>query len=173
MVAVTSNQINVLTPSVPTGSDTVAVTTAAGTSTLFFTSIEPVEPAFFIWPGSQVVATHLDYSYAVKNGTFTLATVAAKPGETIILWGTGFGVTNPAAPDGQVVPPGAHTLSGVGVTVGGQPVTVLGAALASGLAGVYQIAIQLPASLANGDYTIVATVSGTQSISSVVMTVHQ
>ena len=171
IAAVTAGQINVFTPSLATGSAPVTVTTAAGTNTPFYTAIEAVEPAFFAWPGSQAVATHLDYSYAVKNGTFSLTTVAAKPGEAIILWGTGFGVTTPSAPGGQVVPSGAYTLNGVKVTVGGQPVAVLGAALASGLAGVYQIAIQLPAALADGDYPVVATINGAQSPASIFLTV--
>jgi uncharacterized protein (TIGR03437 family) len=106
IVAVTSNQINVLTPSLGTGSVPVTVTTTAGTSGSFATAIQTVEPGLFAWPGNQVVATHLDYSFAVQNGTFSVTTVPAKPGEAIILWGTGFGVTIPAAPDGQVVPPG-------------------------------------------------------------------
>jgi uncharacterized protein (TIGR03437 family) len=173
IVAVTSNQINVLTPSLGTGSVPVTVTTTAGTSGSFAIAIQTVEPGLFAWPGNQVVATHLDYSFAVQNGTFSVTTVPAKPGEAIILWGTGFGVTIPAAPDGQVVPPGTHTVNGVTVTVGGQPVTVLGTALTSGLAGVYQIAIQLPASLPNGDYLVVATVDGAQSPSNVLITVQK
>lgn len=36
-------------------------------------------------------------------------------------------------------------------------------ALATGLAGLYQVAIQVPASLADGDYPVIASVSGQQS----------
>ena len=60
---------------------------------------------FFLWPGSQAVATRQDYSYAVKPGTFAGATtVAAKSGEIIILWATGFGPTTPSALSGVSVP---------------------------------------------------------------------
>jgi uncharacterized protein (TIGR03437 family) len=173
VAAVTPNQINVLTPNLATGSVSVAVTTTAGTSSSFFTDTTAVEPSLFTWPGSPAVATHLDYSAAVENGTFSMSTVASQPGETIILWGTGFGTTTPPAPDGQVVPPGAYTLDGVSVTLGEQPVNVLGTAMSPGLAGVYQIAIQIPASLANGNYPVVATVNGTQSPSSVLITVQK
>jgi uncharacterized protein (TIGR03437 family) len=172
IVAVTPNQINVLTPNVRAGSIPVTVTTAAGTSAPFNTSTQTIEPGLFAWPGNQIVATHLDYSYAVQNGTFSAATVPAKPGEAIILWGTGFGVTTPAAPDGQVVPPGNYALNGITVTLAGQPVTVLGTAMTSGLAGVYQIAIQLPANIPDGDYEAVATVHGVQSPSSVLIAVQ-
>jgi uncharacterized protein (TIGR03437 family) len=173
IVAVTPNLIDVLTPSLGTGAAAVTVTTAAGTSVPFSTAVQAAEPGLFVWPGNQIVATHLDYSYAVQNGTFSVTTAPAKPGEPIILWGTGFGVTSPAAPDGQVAPPGAYTLNGVTVKVGGVPVTVLGAALASGSAGVYQIAIQLPANMPDGDYEVVATASGAQSPSNVLITVQK
>jgi uncharacterized protein (TIGR03437 family) len=173
IVAVTSNQINVFTPNLGVGSPAVTVMTAAGTSAPFNTPSQVVEPALFPWPSSQAVATHVDYSYAVKNGTFTVTTAPAKPGETIVLWGTGFGVTTPAAPVGQVVPPGAYTLNGVTVKLGGQPVNLVGTALSPGLAGVYQIAIQIPASLPNGDYTVVATVNGAQSQSGILLAVQK
>jgi uncharacterized protein (TIGR03437 family) len=59
------------------------------------------------------------------------------------------------------------------VTVGGKPATVYGAALAPGYAGLYQIAIQIPASLANSDYPVVATIAGVQSPSTTLITVQQ
>jgi uncharacterized protein (TIGR03437 family) len=61
-----------------------------------------------------------DYSLAVKNGTFAgLTTVPAKPGDIIILWGTGFGPTSPFAPLGIEVPPSPtyYTVSAVTATV--------------------------------------------------------
>jgi len=164
--AVTPNQINVLTPSLPTGSAPVILTTSAGTTT-FYTDVDPVEPALFTCPNNQAVATHLDFSPAAKNGTFSAATIAAKPGETIILWGTGLGVTTPSAPDGLVTPQGTYTVSAVTATVGGQPVSVLSAALSPGSAGLYQIAIQLPPGLGNGDYEVIVAVNSVQSASGI------
>lgn len=64
------------------------------------------------------------------------------------------------------------TASTVTVMVGGNPATLYGAALAPGFAGLYQVAIQIPTSLANGDYSVVATISGTQSPSTVLITVQ-
>ena len=55
------------------------------------------------------------------------------------------------------------TANPVTVTAGNVPATVYGAALASVLAAVYQVAIQIPASLADGDYAVVATVGGAAS----------
>lgn len=169
---VSPGQINVLAPNIGTGSASVTVTTPAGTSKAFPVTSASVQPAFFEW-GTYAVATDASYNLLAKNGTLNTPTVPAKPGETVILWGTGFGPTTPAAPSGQPTPSGSYTVSGVTVTVGGLPAQVLGAALSPGSAGLYQVNITLPASLANGDYPVVATAGGVQSPSGVKLTVQQ
>ena len=59
------------------------------------------------------------------------------------------------------------------MTLGTIQVQALATALAPYSAGLYQIAITLPATLADGDYPIVATVGGVQSPSGVNLTVQQ
>jgi uncharacterized protein (TIGR03437 family) len=109
----------------------------------------------------------------VANGTFAgVTTVAAKPGEVIVLWGTGFGPTTPATPVGVQVPANLYsTTNPVTVTVGGIPATVYAAALAPGFAGLYQVAMQIPASAPDGDLPVVAAINGAQSPSSTLITV--
>jgi uncharacterized protein (TIGR03437 family) len=173
---ISPTQINAVAPSVPAGSVPVTVINANGTSQAVMAQVQAEQPAFFLWPGTYAVATHLDYSLAVKNGTFPGATtVPAKPGDVIILWGTGFGPTSPAAPLGTETPSGTtyNTANAVSVTIGTTKAMVYGAALAPGFAGLYQVAIQIPASLANGDYPVVATVSGALSPSTTMITVQQ
>ena len=124
----------------------------------------------------RVVATRTDYSYAVKAGTFAGAiTVAAKPGEVIVLWATGFGPTTPAAPPGVAVPSttGYPTATLPAVTVDSIPAIVYGAALAPGSAGLYQIAIQVPPSLSDGDWPIQALIGGVLSPAGTILSVHQ
>ena len=49
------------------------------------------------------MATRADYSWVGPSNLFPNATtVPAKPGDVIILWGTGFGATNPAVPAGMI-----------------------------------------------------------------------
>ena len=104
-----------------------------------------------------MVASHSDYTFAVRPGTFpTLNTVAAKAGDILILWGTGFGPSNPAGPSGTAVPsdrayPAAVTPT---ITINGVPATVFGAALAPGFAGLYQVAIQLPGNIPDGNWPL-------------------
>ncbi len=171
--AMTPGQINVQAPDVGNGPVQVVVTTGGGSSAPFATTSQLYSPAFFPWPGNQPVATHLDYSIAAKDGTFSgLTTVPAKPGEVITLWGTGFGPTNPPVPAGQEpTVAAAPTQNPVAVTLGGTSVPVLGAVLSS-YAALYQIAIQIPASMPDGDYPIVATVSGVQSPGTFSLTVQ-
>jgi uncharacterized protein (TIGR03437 family) len=172
--SISPTQINVLAPS-SLGSGVVTVTSSGKISAAVNAAVQSFAPAFFQWPGSYAVATRQDYSLAVKNGTFAgTATTPAKPGDVIILWGTGFGPTSPAAPVGVETPPTTtyNTANNVTVTVGGMSAIVYGAALAAGNAGLYQVAIQIPPSLANGDYAVVAMVSDAQSPSATLITVQ-
>jgi uncharacterized protein (TIGR03437 family) len=172
--AVTPGQINAQAPDVGDGSVQVVVTTPAGASAPFTSNSQQYGPAFFLWPNNQPVATHLDYTLAAANGTFPgTTTVPAKPGEVITLWGTGFGPTDPAVSAGQLPGQnaGAPTLNPVTVMVNGTTVSVLGAALST-YAGLYQVAIQVPASLANGSYPLVASIGGVSS-PAVTLTVQQ
>jgi len=171
---ISSSQINVLAPGVAAGAVPVVVTTPSGASAQTTVQAETIQPAFFEW-GAYAVATHQDFSDAVKNGVLSTPTVPAAPGAVIILWGTGFGATNPAAPPGVLTPSGAtyYTANHVTITLGSTPVTVYGAALAPGSAGLYQVAIQIPESMADGDYPVVATVAGVQSPSGVLLTVQK
>ena len=108
-----------------------------------------------------------------EDGTHPKNTVPAKPGDTLILWGTGFGPTTPAAPVGQDPVAGVlyYTADTVTVTVGGINANVIYSVL-SGYAGLYQIAIQVP-SIPKGDQPIVATVGGVSSPSTTLITIEE
>ena len=172
---ISPGQINVLTADIAAGPAAVTVTTPVGTSPPFSVTAADASPAFFMWPGNQPVATRQDFSVAVKPATFPGATtVAARPGEVVILWAAGFGATIPAAPLGVATPGDrAYVTPLPVVTINDVPATVFGAALAPGAAGLYQIAIQVPGSLADGDWVIRAMISGVQSPAGVLLTVHR
>jgi uncharacterized protein (TIGR03437 family) len=173
---VSASQINVLAPDAGTGSMSVTVSNGGGTSAAVSATSQTASPAFFLWAGKYTVATHNDAtaSWAVKNGTFSLNTVPAKPGDVIILWGTGFGPTTPAAPVGVQVPGDKlYSVNGVSVTIDNAPAQVFGTALAPGFAGLYQVAIQIPSTARDGDLPIVASVGGAQSPANVFITVQK
>lgn len=173
---ITPSQLNVLAPDLTPGPVSVVVTTPSGSSPPVTVTAGLYGPAFFLWPASQVVATRQDYSLAVKAGTFAGAsTVAAKPGDILVLWATGFGPTSPAVTPGFAVPgdKAYSTSTPPAVTIGNISALVYGAALAPGSVGLYQIAIQVPASLADGDWPIQASIGGATSPAGAVLTVKQ
>jgi uncharacterized protein (TIGR03437 family) len=160
-------QINVQAPGDSAlGPVPVEVTNKGATSPAASAQLQPASPAFFLWNGKYVVATRPDFSRVGPPELFDgVSTQPAKPGDTIILWGTGFGPTVPVVAAGIVPPasPIANTGSPVTVTIGNLPATVVGAALSPGNAGLYQVAVQVPSSISDGDQPVVAQVSGMQS----------
>ena len=161
-----SDQINVQTPDAGFGSMQVVVTTPSGSSAPFTVNSQQYGPAYWPWANSQPVATHADCSPAFKTGTYPASAFdprcqnlrPAQPGETITLWGTGFGPTNPVVPAGQVPGPQFHQTNAVTATVGSIATPAKGAL--SGFPGDYQINVTVPASLADGDYPVVVTING-------------
>ena len=178
---ISATQINALAPNIGTGSVSVTVTNGSNTSAAATATSTTVGPAFFTWnPGNQPVATHASdtsgtpTAWAVKNGTFSGVTnTPAKPGEAIILWGTGFGPTSPTAPVGVQIPSGTiyYTANPVTVSINGTPAAVYATALSPGFAGLYQVVVTVPSSMGNGDFPLVATINGASS-PSVTLTVH-
>ena len=129
----------------------VIVNTAAGASDAFTVNYAQFAPGLFPAASPYIVAQHADNSYVT-------AATPAKPGEVIILWGTGFGPANPAVPAGQVFSganPVANTLT---VTVGGQNAQVDFAGVVG--AGLLQINVHVPSSINNGDAAVVASIGG-------------
>jgi uncharacterized protein (TIGR03437 family) len=168
---VSPTQINVQAPDVGTGPVPVTVTTANGTSAAVTATVATVAPAFFLWPNSQAVATRADFSLAAKSGTFSSPTTAAKPGDVLILWGTGFGPTTPVVAAGIQVPTGSYFSSTVTVKLGTTSPAVYASALSPGFAGLYQVVITLPSPMADGDYPLTATVNGVTSPSGVILSI--
>ena len=97
---ISPTQINVLAPDDATvGAVQVQVTTAQGKSNSLTAQKQQFAPAFFTIGGGYVAAQHADYTYVGKPGLIAgVTTQPAKPGEMILLYGTGFGPTNPPLP---------------------------------------------------------------------------
>lgn len=175
LYSVSPTQINLQVPDIAVGSVPVVVTTPAGAGTGTGNSVAAA-PAFFQWEGKNAAATRQDYSLAARNGSIAgTVTVPAGPGEVIILWSTGFGLTRPAVPAGIQVPSDMlySVADPVTVTVGGTRAVVYGTALSPGSAGLYQVAIQIPDSLTDGDWPIRAAIGGVESPDGVVIAVQR
>jgi uncharacterized protein (TIGR03437 family) len=170
---VSPGQINAVVPNIAAGQTTLSVTTPTGQTGAVAVNVGTQAPAFFLWPGNQAVATRQDGSYAVKAGTFSGATTAAAhPGDVIVLWGTGFGATTPAVASGILTPSDKlYNCDPVTATLGGAAVTVYGCALSPGWAALYQVAIQVPSTLAAGDYALKVVIDNASSPDGVILSI--
>jgi uncharacterized protein (TIGR03437 family) len=168
-------QINAQAPDGVAGNADVVVTNNGAASTPMNTIMDGFSPALFTWPGKYAVATRTDFTWAVKNGEFPgVNTIPAKPSDIIILWGTGFGPTNPAVPAGQTVPGDRlyNMANTPAITLGGVAVTeYFGGVLAPGNASLYQLAFRVPQNTPDGDLPIVVQIGGLSSAANVLLTV--
>jgi uncharacterized protein (TIGR03437 family) len=179
---VSSGQINLQAPDdTATGTVPVVVTTAAGRTTSTVT-MAPFAPSFSVLDAKHVTGIILrpDGSGAYGGGAYDTigptgtwlgySTVAAKAGDTIELFGVGFGPTSPAVPAGQVFSGAAATTNPVNLLIDKVSVTPSFAGLTA--AGLYQINLTVPAGLGTGDVSLQASVGGVQTPSGVVISLQ-
>jgi hypothetical protein len=170
--SITNNWANaIVNGNLPTSLDGVKVSVGGEPAYVYYISPTQID----------VVAPNLatgTVAVTVTNSSGTSAPVNAvvqKAEPSFFQWGNYAVATSPSAPAGVEVPSGTtyNTADTASVTVGGIAATVYGTALAPGFAGLYQVAIQIPASLANGDYPVIATISSAQSPSTTLITVQE
>jgi uncharacterized protein (TIGR03437 family) len=96
------------------------------------------------------------------DGTLVIPDYPADRDETVLLYATGLGPTDPPVPSGQVSPedPVPTTTEPVSVTIGGQPYVVLWSGTVPGWVGVYQILLYVPGNRARGDGLPVVVTAG-------------
>jgi protocatechuate 3,4-dioxygenase, beta subunit len=161
---VSPTQINVLAPDTTVdGNAQVTVTNAQGTSDAVTAEFNRLMPAFFQFPGEHVAAVRADGTLIGEAGLIDgAATVPAKPGETIQLFGTGFGPTAPGIAAGNIVREPVQTANPVTVHIDSTAAAVTYAGVVS--AGLYQINVTVPAALADGEYPVTAAVGGARTL---------
>ncbi len=162
---ISPTQINVQAPTdTATGSVSVVVNNNGTSSAAFTANMQTFAPAFFTFGATgYAIVTRYPDNAIVASPTAVPGTVAAKAGDVLILWTTGFGPTDPSVAAGHVVTGAPAATTAPTISVNGVPVPVIGVALSPGSVGLYQVAIQLPASLPAGDVAIQASVGGAQS----------
>jgi uncharacterized protein (TIGR03437 family) len=172
---ISPTQINVQAPSDATlGAVNVVVNNNGALSSPFSVPLQSAAPAFFMYPPtSDVIASRIPDYAPVGDPATIPGTVAAKPGDILALWGTGFGATTPSAPAGSVVVGAPQAVVTPTVTVGGVPVMVISCILTVGSAGLYQVTIQLPANLPTGTLPVQAAVGAIPTQVTVSLIVQQ
>jgi uncharacterized protein (TIGR03437 family) len=150
---VSPTQINLQAPDdTATGSVAVTVTNSSGTASATVT-LQALMPGLFV-SSNQVVGIRW------SDGALLTAS-AAKPGGLVVLFGTGLGPTSPSEPAGLVFSGAYATTAVPTVTIGGTAAAVSYCGLIG--AGIYQINLTIPGSLADGSYPVVVTQAGASS----------
>jgi uncharacterized protein (TIGR03437 family) len=147
---VSPTQINVQVPwNLPTGAADVRVATSGFVLPPFRVSILPYSPAIFTTQhvSGQAVAINVDGSIAGPAGTISgMAARPAKPGDYIMIFGTGLGPVAPAIADGRSTTDQVRqTLTIPRVLIGGAAAEVTFSGLCPQFAGVNQINAIVPA----------------------------
>jgi uncharacterized protein (TIGR03437 family) len=174
---VSPTQVNVLAPDdVSTGLVFVQLTGPAGTSDNALALEQTIAPALFQFPAgatAYVAGTHPDGS--LLAGTVLIQQgipgTPAKPGETISVYGTGFGATQPAISATALVPSPLVLANpqDLRVRIGGVDAAIAFAGLIS--PGLYQFNVVVPL-LSDGDQTIVAELRGLLTRSDLLLAVQ-
>ncbi len=100
-------------------------------------------PAFFqVGASGFATATHTDGTLIGPVGLFTSSTTPARAGEIITIYGNGFGATNPAQPDGNLVSAPLTLITPPTITIAGAPAQVVYAGLTA--PGLYQFNVVVP-----------------------------
>jgi uncharacterized protein (TIGR03437 family) len=152
---VSPGQVNVQVPSgVSSGAQQVVVATAAGQSAAFPITVNGTEPGLLAPPSFKVGATQYvtallsdGVTYVLPSGAISgLTTRPAHVGETIVMYGVGFGPVNPSTPAGQIVPqaPGNSLTTPLAVFFGPAQATLSYFGLAPGYVGLYQFNVVVP-----------------------------
>jgi len=180
---VSPGQINLQAPDdATTGTVSVVVMTANGSATSTVT-LAQIAPSWLLFDTKHVAGIILrsDGSGAQGGGTYDFLgptgnslgfpTVAAKAGDTVELFGVGFGPTSQEVPAGQAFSGATSTTNRVNVLINNVSVIPDFAGLSA--AGLYQINfLKLPAGLGTGDVTLAAIVNGVPTQSNVVISVQ-
>ncbi len=173
LIYVSPTQINLQAPDdTTTGPVPVVVKTGAGSATSTVT-LSPFAPAFNLLDAKYVTGIILrrNGSGAYGGGTYDLLgptgksfgypTRAAVPGDTVELFAVGLGPTTPAIPAGELFTGAAPVNNPIHLYLNNVRVTPTFVGLSS--AGIYQINLNVPSGLGQGDVPIVAIAGGIET----------
>ncbi len=170
LLLVSGTQINAIVPYEVAGKTSVPVVVRR---TVSGSTVSSTATALTIAPTAPGILT-LDMmgtgqgAILNQNGTINGASSPAAPGSIIVVYATGEGVLSPAVATGSVTSATGTSfplpVAAVSATVGGAPATVLYAGSAPGLiAGLLQVNLRLPATVASGAQPVVLTIGGVSS----------
>jgi uncharacterized protein (TIGR03437 family) len=131
-------------------------------------------PGWFMFDAEgrkYIAGVHPDGAYLGKPGLYSGLNVRpARPGDIVMLYGTGFGPVNPATPSDQLVTQPGRLTSPVIVRIGGVVAGVDWAGLVS--PGLYQFNVVVP-NVPDGDQAVAAEIGEASSQTGAFITVQR
>ena len=126
-------------------------------------TITAYAPSFFTFNGKSIAALTTGFKI-LADPAVVPGGVPAKPGDTVLLYGTGFGFTDPVYQSGEIAAGQTKIKDPLTITIGGTTLAasdILYAGLApQSISGLYQFNVKIPASAANGDLPVTITIGG-------------
>ena len=178
---VSPGQVNAQVPSnIQPGAELpVVVTTAGGSSAQFMITVNTTEPgmlapgSFKVKAGQYVAALFPDAkTFVLPPGSVPgVTSKRAKPGDTIVLYGVGFGTVTPDNPAGILVH-AANSLPAFEASFGGKPAKVAFAGLTAGYLGLYQFNIVVPDVAASDSVPFTFSVGGNAGTQTLVIAIQ-
>jgi uncharacterized protein (TIGR03437 family) len=163
-------QVNAQVPSnISPGPQPVIVNTPGGTSAAFTIQVNLTEPgllspAVFNVKGQQYIAAVFPDGVTFVLPPASLAGVAsarARPGDTLVFFGVGFGAVTPDSPAGQIVTQSNHLNGTFQASFAGTPATVSFSGLTGGYLGLYQFNVTVPNVAASDTVPLTFSLNGT------------
>jgi uncharacterized protein (TIGR03437 family) len=181
---VSPGQVNAQVPSgTGTGSQAIMVSAPGGTSSSYNITVNALEPGLlapssFAVNGKQyVVAQFADGSFVLPPGALSgVTTRQAKPGETVVMYGVGFGPVQDSGgqniPAGTIVTASNKLTNSFSMSIGGSAATVPYQGLAPNFVGLYQFNVVVP-NVPNNDLAPLAyTLNGSPGTQTLYLAVH-
>ena len=169
---ISPTQVNILTPPDAVSSTVqVVVTNNGAASATFRAQAQALSPSFFVFNGGPyVAATHADGSLIGPPTLYPGYSTPARPGETIVIYGNGFGPTSIPVVSGSSTQSG--TLSPLPtIKIGGTSAIVQFAGL-NLTPGEFQFNVVLPPNTPDGDQAIGATYGGVSTQPGALLTIQ-
>jgi uncharacterized protein (TIGR03437 family) len=164
---ISPTQMNVQAPDDDAlGPVTVELQHKGVTAAVAMTELRQAAPGLFTFDPQgrkYLAAVHLDGTFVGPDRLFGDAVITrpVKPGEVVLLFGTGFGPTDPPVPAGRVFSGAAPLKDTVRVLMGGIQADVLFAGLSG--AGVNQLNVKVPETIPSGDVAVIAETLGNKT----------
>lgn len=180
---VSRDLINVLVPgNVTAGDVSLVVRNAAGESAPFTVRSTAFKPTFYVYPQNPqsgriyhtaVTGTAASPVYVGKTGTDPRVTRGARPGETLQVYGTGFGPTTPPVTAATLFSGAPAVSTPIRIRFGTTNATVVNGNGNLVAPGLYLFNVTVPTTLADGEYPLIAEIGGISSSAAVYVVVQR